>query len=93
MRFLKHTDAASPMNIGEQNDLPASASTQIHITENDLRQVLRRIYIRTDNLILELKREKYRSLGVNQNVYMLIDDLIWRLEDILSLCEHTGRSQ
>ena len=68
---------------------PAPASAPIHMSENDLRQTLKCIQIRAHNLILELKREKHRSIEKNEDVYMLIDDLIWSLEDILSLCDRT----
>ena len=68
---------------------PALASGPIHMSENDLRQTLECIHIRADNLILELKRKKHRSMENNEDVNMLIDDLIWSLEDILSLCDRT----
>ena len=66
---------------------PASASALIHMSEDDLHRTLQYIHIRVDDLILELKREKHRSIEKNEDVNMLIDDLIWSLEDILALCD------
>lgn len=88
MQLFKHS---KHIKTEEQTKAVSSivSPAPIHMAENDLRQTLKCIHIRADNLILELKREKRRSIGKNEDMNMLIDDLIWSLEDILSLCDRT----
>lgn len=57
------------------------------LSEEELRQTLQRAEIEISDMICALKREKYRSAGQNADVYLLIDDVIWQLEALRSMCD------